>query len=118
MHNPQRDWKQAVFCRYVNGDSVITQDFTYTMYRNKRGAGKFTSHMLYDLRKDPDENVNVVKEPAYQDVVNNIRKTLEQGWRPIMAQVSTEKASAPEEVTVGGSIYAGEGRTESCCCRI
>ena len=88
LSEPQRPWKEAVFCRYVDGDSVITKDFTYTTYRKKRGAGKFVSHMLYDLRTDPKENVSVVNQTDYQDTVSYLQRIRDEGWRPIAEKVS------------------------------
>lgn len=59
--------KKAVFSRMRSGDSVKTDRYRYTEWVNEEN--KRLAHMLYDHKKDPDENVNVVDLLEYKDVV-------------------------------------------------
>ena len=35
---------------------------------------------LYDLINDPHENINLIFDEDYQDVIFNLREVLHQGW--------------------------------------
>jgi hypothetical protein len=61
--------KEAIYGRYHSGDSVKMGAYQYTEWSG--GA-----RMLYDHRQDEGENVNVVDDPAYADVVEKITKWL------------------------------------------
>ncbi len=56
--NPDAEWKSAAVGRFGNGDTIRTDRFRLTEYRD--GQGKRTSRMLYDHQADPGENANVV----------------------------------------------------------
>lgn len=65
MENPNQKWKEKVFSRHKKAVSVITDQYTFTRF-----SGETPSEMmLYDLKTDPDENVNIAGDKAYQDVV-------------------------------------------------
>jgi arylsulfatase A-like enzyme len=57
MDDPSRPWKTAIFARYMLGDTVRTDRYAYSEYvdadDNALGA------MLYDIRRDPQENHNI-----------------------------------------------------------
>tara|TARA_R110002050_G_scaffold147761_1_gene273831 strand:- start:4143 stop:5570 length:1428 start_codon:yes stop_codon:yes gene_type:complete len=74
--NPGLPWKQAVYCRYVLGESVKTKDFLYTEWFNKQQ--KSFASMLYDHRNDPDENVNVAGEASYSGEVATFQQLLQE----------------------------------------
>ena len=76
MKNPNLPWKQAVFSRYYNGDSVKTDRYRYTEWRAR--DGKVYARMLYDHHLDPFENVNISEEPENKELVQNLSKMLEE----------------------------------------
>ncbi|MEM7812666.1 MAG: sulfatase [Planctomycetota bacterium] len=57
--------RDHIYSRFVRADAVVTERFAYSEYRNPKTAD-VTGRMLYDHASDPDENVNVVDEPAYE----------------------------------------------------
>jgi arylsulfatase A-like enzyme len=63
------------FTRYPHGETIVTGNFTYTEYYDKNN-GSYLSNMLYDLKKDPEENKNVAGEEEYAEVVNELRTRL------------------------------------------
>lgn len=70
MNNPALEWKQAAFSRYIQGESVKTDHFLYSEWSDG-------SRMLYDHRKDPDENVNTAVLPEYAQVVEKLSQELQ-----------------------------------------
>ncbi len=71
---PEQPFREEAFSRYGNkqaGLAVITDRYSYTRYRNT------DQEMLYDLKEDPDENVNVAGDPKYAEVLKDLRKRLE-----------------------------------------
>jgi arylsulfatase A-like enzyme len=76
MKNPKAAGKKAVFSRMRGGDSVKTDRYRYTEWMKK--DNKVVARMLYDHKKDPDENVNVVDLPEYKDVVAEHAKLIRQ----------------------------------------
>lgn len=69
LQNPEQDVKRAAYTRWRNGVSVTTPDFTYTEWDNNQ-------RMLFDLRKDPGENINIVENPEYKLTVEKLSKLL------------------------------------------
>lgn len=63
LENPDIAVKDAVFPRWKNGDSIRTDRYYYTEWRNKQG--KVTARMLYDHQTDPQENNNVAEQAEY-----------------------------------------------------
>ena len=68
--------KKATFSRYKDGESVRTERYLYTEYRNK--DGELYARMLYDHQTDPEENVNIVDLPENRETVNRLAKLLQQ----------------------------------------
>jgi arylsulfatase A-like enzyme len=75
LTDPEKKHKEAVFSRYHNGESVITEEFLYTAWIKD---GEYVSQMLYDHTNDPDENINVAELPKYKSVVENMKLLLEE----------------------------------------
>ncbi|MBI1387528.1 MAG: sulfatase-like hydrolase/transferase [bacterium] len=74
MSDPDREWKEAVYSRYVRGESVRTKRFLYTEWLNNKGA--ITARMLYDHRTDPKENVNIAARPENTKLVARLSRML------------------------------------------
>jgi hypothetical protein len=81
---PDRQWKKAAFSQYprgkVMGYSMRTRRFRYTEWRNRK-TDKVMARELYDHAKDPQENVNAVADPEYEQDVRRLARMLRRGWR-------------------------------------
>ena len=75
LRNPNQPWKKAVFSRYFRGDSVKTDRYRYTQWRDKKG--KVNARMLYDHRVDLVENVNIAESPQNKAVVKQLSDMLQ-----------------------------------------
>lgn len=64
-------WKDAVFCRWVNGETIITQTHSYTEWYNKPGKQPF-ARMLYNHTVDADENTNVSERTENQQLTEEL----------------------------------------------
>jgi iduronate 2-sulfatase len=71
LKNPESEHKKQAFSRFLTGDTIVTDDYIYTEYKSG-------DKMLYDLKKDPAENRNVVSEPDYNDVANQLSRNLKE----------------------------------------
>ena len=74
MRDPREGTKRAVFTRWQNSDSIRTDRYHYTEWRNQKG--KVTARMLYDHRADPGEVNNVAEDPEYSLVVSELSVAL------------------------------------------
>jgi iduronate 2-sulfatase len=72
LEDPKNPFREVAYSRYIGGDAVITPTLSYTSYN----GGK--SRMLYDLEKDPHENINVANQPAYREAVKKLSALLKQ----------------------------------------
>ena len=72
LDQPAQPFRDVAYSRFLNGDAVITERFTYTSYN----GGK--TEMLYVLEKDPAENENVAGKPEYQETVKMMAALLKQ----------------------------------------
>ena len=83
LTNPSAIHKQAVFCRYHNGESVITKDFVYTKWIKE---GQYVSQMLYNHTTDIKENRNVAEKPAYKNIVEKMNLLLEEKDKTLLGK--------------------------------
>ena len=74
LKNPDLPWKEAVFSRYFKGDSVKTDRYRYTQWRDKDGS--VNARMLYDHKVDLTENVNIAELPQNKEIVNKLSNML------------------------------------------
>lgn len=70
LKDPDGPGKEAVFSRYHSGESVKVDRYRYTEW--KGGA-----RMLYDHKRDPDENQNISENPETQETVNKLQMLLQ-----------------------------------------
>jgi iduronate 2-sulfatase len=63
--------KKAAFSRYLEGDSVKTDQYRYTEW--SRDNGEVYARMLYNHRLDPAENVNIADNPENQEVIQTLK---------------------------------------------
>jgi len=66
--------KKAVFTRWQNSDTVRTDRYHYTEWRNREGD--VIARMLYDQVRDPAEVNNVAEDPDYGLVVSELSESL------------------------------------------
>jgi len=74
LKNPARPWKKAAFSKYGPAVSLITDRHNYAEFRNGE-------RMLYDLKADPSENVNIAEESANKDLVASLARMLHDGYQ-------------------------------------
>ena len=67
LANPNTKWKEAVYARFRNGESVKTERYLYTEFIIK---GELVSRMLYDHQNDKDENVNIAGWESSKEIVD------------------------------------------------
>lgn len=104
----QRAWKKAVFSQFLRegpwvgpdgieymGDSVRTERYRYVEWKNWK-TGKLIARELYDLKRDPQENVNVVGLPNNQRLSSRLAKQLKMNWQ-------AARPSDPVHADAGGS---------------
>jgi arylsulfatase A-like enzyme len=75
LNDPSLPGKQAVFPRWKNADSIRTDRYFYTEWRND--AGNVIARMLYDHQNDPSETVNVAEAPVYAEAVEELSTQLD-----------------------------------------
>jgi iduronate 2-sulfatase len=79
LQDPTRTWKKAAFSvvsrRGTLGRSVRTERCRYNQY------GSMEQEELYDHATDPDEFTNLARDPAYAQVVTEMREILAHGWQ-------------------------------------
>lgn len=69
LENPQEKFRDHVYSRYGPGDAIVSDHFSFTRFKDN-------SIMLYDHRKDPQENTNVARNPEYGPVIKLMQKQL------------------------------------------
>ena len=91
MENPNALHKKAIFGRYHAGETVRTERFQYSEWNNN-------DRMLYDHKRDPNEDINVVDDPKYAKVVNAMAAVLRKHREKIAYDESTnlEALDQPE----------------------
>jgi iduronate 2-sulfatase len=74
LQDPAVAIRDAVFPRWQSGDSIRTDRYYYTEWRDPQGS--VIARMLYDHYRDPDERVNVAEELAYANAVAGLSRRL------------------------------------------
>ncbi len=102
MKEPERPWKKAAFSQFHRrpkvtpdgkrymGYSIRTKAFHYVEWyywdAEKGERGEFVTTELYDIRTDPEENVNVAVEESYRNVTSQLSEQLAAGWRKALPE--------------------------------
>ncbi|NJN24821.1 MAG: sulfatase [Cyclobacteriaceae bacterium] len=63
LNNPDQKFKDVIYSRYVDGESIISDNYLYTEYFDK--DNNYVGRMLYDHSTDPNENVNISEMPQH-----------------------------------------------------
>jgi len=77
LNDVSAEVNQAVFPRWKNADSIRTEKYLYTEWRNKKN-NKVLARMLFDHSIDPRETINVAEESTYAQVVEDLHQQLAQ----------------------------------------
>ncbi len=77
VENPDLQWKDAVYSRWIRGETIITKKHTYTEWIGDNNEGVYAK-MLYDLKADPEETVDVSGKPENKDLVKKLSEKLHQ----------------------------------------
>jgi|TARA_Y100000385_G_scaffold273823_1_gene316191 arylsulfatase A-like enzyme len=73
LENPSIRLKDEIYTRYKEGEAVIDSDYSYTeFYRGKEYLG----NMLYDMKTDLKQNIDISKRAANAELVEKYRKKL------------------------------------------
>jgi len=80
LKDPKREWKKAIFSRWIAGDSVRTDRYLYTEWTDQQG--RCHDRMLYDHQVDPRENMNIADLPENKELVEKLSGLLRTGWKP------------------------------------
>ncbi|MBS3762012.1 MAG: sulfatase [Planctomycetes bacterium] len=83
LDDPDARVKDAAYSRWYGGESVRTENFLFTEWRDENGETE--ARMLYDHDSDPDENVNVAGNPENAEVVERFSGLLAENRERIAA---------------------------------
>lgn len=75
LKDPKISVNSEVFFRWKNADSIRTDQYLYTVWRDKAGE-KVIGSMLFDHHVDMHETVNLSQNPQYKSVVENLHEQL------------------------------------------
>lgn len=75
MSNPKLEGKKHIFIKRGKGFTLKTNDFSYTEFI-RPADNKTVASMLYDHRLNKDENINVVNQKEFSEVVSKLKTTL------------------------------------------
>ncbi len=76
LKQPESSVKEAIYYRWKNSDTIQTQSFSYTQWRNVK-TNKVTSDMLYDHQNDKHETVNLVADNKYKKTLDALKIKLQ-----------------------------------------
>ncbi len=86
LNDPHRYWKHAVFSQFQRGftgrymgRSVRTPRYRYVEWRDWIDR-RLIAAELYDHDSDPQENINIVQDPANKDLIKTLTWQLRRGW--------------------------------------
>ncbi len=89
IDNPARPWKKAAFSQYprssggtpLMGYSMRTDRYRFTAWLQRRNPDQVDAFELYDHQADPQENVNLARQPASGELIDRLLPQLRAGWR-------------------------------------
>ena len=71
LKSPSDEFRTHIYSRFGPGDAIVDKHFSFTRFKDK-------TIMLYDHRKDPQENNNVAGNPEYGPVIKKMTQLLNQ----------------------------------------
>ena len=109
IENPDTEWKTAAFSQFLLGRygrsktidgermgyAIRTDRYRYVEWykwnKEEKKKGNFLSNELFDHKTDPQENLNIAKEPELKETVELISQQLKMGWRYSKPKNSTNR---------------------------
>jgi len=76
IENPESKWKEKIFTRCDDAETIITEKYIYTEWQDKKG--NTYQNMIFDHSKDKNENNNLAKSPKHTKIIKNLSKLLQQ----------------------------------------
>lgn len=90
LDDPARPWKKGAISQYPRGVpgqgkvmGYALRTDRYRLVEWRAPSGSFVEHELYDLEKDPGENVNLARLPEHAGRVRDLSKLLSGGWKAL-----------------------------------
>ena len=74
LKNPSTIQKKYAFSRYHRGETLISERYSYSEWKNKKGM--ITGRMLYDLQNDPGETTNLSQNKEYSKLVDSLSNSI------------------------------------------
>src|SRR5262249_59890411 len=84
LGNPQRPWKKAAFTQVRRAGNIMGRSARTDRYRYTEWGGEEVAE-LYDHEKDIHEFRNLAADRASAKVKEEMHRTLQQGWRPLLS---------------------------------
>jgi flagellin-specific chaperone FliS len=66
-----------------------TERYRFTVWVGRTDHTKIDAIELYDHQNDPQENVNIAKDPANATIVERLMEQWKKGWQGAKASVAT-----------------------------
>ncbi|MBP8260491.1 MAG: DUF4976 domain-containing protein, partial [Verrucomicrobia bacterium] len=63
------------------GYSMRTDRYRFTAWLQRRNPDQVDAFELYDHQADPQENVNLARQPASGELIDRLLPQLRAGWR-------------------------------------
>ncbi|MGB3802365.1 MAG: sulfatase [Lewinella sp.] len=79
LQDPDREWDNAVFTRWYDGDNITTDRYAYTEWRDT--TGELYARALFDHHTDSLETNSVARDHRYQAIVDSLSRVLLQHKR-------------------------------------
>ena len=79
LETPNQEFKDVIYARFGNGESIKTNQYLYTEWFDKKG--ELYGRMLYDHELDPNENINISEFPENAAIVDSLSKILQNEMR-------------------------------------
>ena len=73
LKEPSKKLKTEVYTRYKEGEAVIDKDYSYTEFYED---DTYVGNMLYNLNKDPKQNIDIAKDANNKTLVKIYREKL------------------------------------------
>ncbi len=74
LHEPDMDWKDFVICKYRDGLTIKTRDFSYTEW--SRSDSAIYARMLYDHHLDLEENTNISEQDKNRELMKTMSRMM------------------------------------------
>lgn len=89
LDDPEKLWKRAAFSQYprktpdgnLMGYSMRTDRYRFTAWTDRDDSSQILDTELYDHAVDPQENVNIARQPESQSLVKELQSQWRQGWQ-------------------------------------